>query len=186
MNKFSNQEAINCFSMMKSINIWIGILLFAMIISCQASSEDLSLLTSDELLSTCPPIALCPTDSICQVYKVIEQYPRFYHEECENLVNVDNRMKEVCAYEKMIEFIDENIVYPQVAVENNIEGSVVIQFVVRKTFGCLTDIEIVQDIGYGCGIEVQRVVSTMPDFVIGTQRSNPVNAVQLLRYTFEL
>jgi len=159
-----------------------------LLISCKKNNDDLRDLTSEEILSTCPSTieAFCPPDSICEVFVVIEQLPRFYHEECENLIGVPDRVKKECADEKLAEFLSANVIYPKLAKENNIEGTVVIQFLVRDTIGCLSDIKIVRDIGYGCGIEVQRVVSTMPDFVIGRQRGIPVNVRVNIPYEFNL
>jgi len=166
--------------------ILISILIF--LVSCKKDNDDLRNLTSEETLSTCPATleVFCHPDSICDVFKVVEEMPRFYHEECENLMGVTKQERNECATEKLVEFLEENVVYPQVAIENNIEGTVVVTFLVRDTLGCLSDIKIQSDIGYGCGIEVQRAVSTMPEFVIGRQRGIPVNVQVNVAYEFKL
>lgn len=56
-------------------------------------------------------------------------------------------------------FIQKNIVYPEKAIKNNIEGTVKIEFTVDHT-GAIKDISIVRDIGYGCAEEVIRVIET--------------------------
>lgn len=155
-------------------------------IFCKKEKEDLSLLTSNEILFTCDSLQFCPNPSgVCEIFKVVEQMPRFFSPDCENLM-ANNNTKRECADEKMIQFLKDNVVYPKIALDNNIEGEVVIQIVISKDNGCLSSISIVRDIGYNCGIEVQRVVSTMPDFIEGRQRGTPVDVQYNIPYTFEL
>lgn len=157
-----------------------------LLISCKKENEDLLFLTSDELLSTCSESIdeMCIDEENCDVFAVIEEMPRFNNEECEEIV--DRRERIDCANEKLAEYLSENVNYPEIARENKIEGTVTIRVLVRDTLGCLSNIEIVQDIGYGCGIEVQRVVSTMPNFVIGKQRGVPLNVRYFINYEFKL
>lgn len=61
--------------------------------------------------------------------------------------------------EKFYKHITQNIVYPQKAIENNIEGLVKISFVLKK-YGGFDNIEIIRDIGYGCAEEVIRVLKS--------------------------
>lgn len=57
------------------------------------------------------------------------------------------------------DFIQKNIVYPEKAIKNSIEGTVKIEFTVDHT-GVIKDITILRDIGYGCAEEVIRVIKT--------------------------
>ncbi len=153
---------------------------------CKKEQEDLSLLTSEEIIHICNPPTYCQDTSVsCDIFKVIEQMPRFFSEECENM-NAYHTTKKKCADEKMLQFLKDNVVYPKIAIDNNIEGEVVIQVVVEKQTGCLSHIKIVRDIGYNCGIEVQKVISTMPDFIVGRQVGTPVHVQLNIPYTFEL
>lgn len=143
--------------------------------------EDLSLLTSMEAIKNCVSL---DTNSVAEIFKVVEQMPRFISEECENLEFLSQKLE--CANEKLASFIGDNIIYPQVAIDNNIEGEVAVIFVINKG-GCHSAIRIAQeDIGYGCGIELQRVVSTLPDFIPGRQRGKEVRVQFVIRYEFKL
>ena len=81
--------------------------------------------------------------------------------------------KKACAEKKMLAFIYDKINYPQLARENEVAGTAVIQFVVEKN-GLITDLKIVKDPGAGLGREALRVVKTMPDWIPGKQRNEPV------------
>ena len=58
--------------------------------------------------------------------------------------------------------IQDNIVYPQVAIEQNIFGTVHIAFYVTEE-GYAVDHEVVKSIGGGCDEEALRVVKLIPD-----------------------
>lgn len=73
----------------------------------------------------------------------------------------------------MLAFIQKNLKYPDIALENGIEGTVVVEFVVEKD-GSLTDVKILKDIGAGCGNEAVRVIKQMPKWKPGKQRDMPV------------
>lgn len=85
-----------------------------------------------------------------------EEMPRFPG--CEHL---DTKAeKEECANKKLLEFIHQNLRYPELAVETRIEGRVTIRFVVSET-GNIENAEVLRDIGAGCGAEAVRTVLTM-------------------------
>lgn len=70
-------------------------------------------------------------------------------------------------------YLGENIKYPALAKENNIEGRVFVSFVVEKD-GRVANVKILRDIGGGCGAEAVRVVKAMPKWKPGKQRGKPV------------
>jgi periplasmic protein TonB len=86
---------------------------------------------------------------------------------------------------EMRKFLAENIKYPAIARENNIQGKVVLSFTVDKT-GKITDIAVIRDIGGGCGKEAVRVVNEMPRWVPGEAAGNPVKVKFTLPVTFKL
>ena len=103
-----------------------------------------------------------PTDEVSVVNKSElqddgpEEMPRFPG--CEDVANMEERKS--CAMTKLIEFLSENIVYPQEAKINNIEGMNVAKFVVGKD-GTLENIELLKDIGYGTGESTLNAVRSM-------------------------
>ncbi len=55
------------------------------------------------------------------------------------------------------QYLEKSLRYPEVALENKIEGKVTIEFTVETT-GTLTDFKVVRGLGYGCDEEVIRLV----------------------------
>lgn len=128
-----------------------------------------------------PPPPPPPKDEPEEIFKVVEDMPRFPG--CED--KTDKKERELCAQQKMLEFIYKNIKYPAIARENGIEGTVVISFVVEKD-GTISDASIVRDIGAQCGQEALRVVNTMPEWVPGKQRGRSVRVQFNLPVKFKL
>jgi TonB family protein len=84
-----------------------------------------------------------------------------------------------------IAFMGSNIRYPQEAMEEGIQGTVYVSFVVEKD-GSISNIKILRDIGGGCGQEAVRVVSMMPKWEPGTQRGKAVRVQFNMPVTFTL
>lgn len=70
----------------------------------------------------------------------------------------------------MYDFLATNIKYPAVARDNGIEGTVIVQFIVRED-GNIDDPQIVRGIGGGCDEEALRVVKEMPNWIPGEQNN---------------
>ncbi len=73
----------------------------------------------------------------------------------------------------MKKFIAENLVYPKLAREKGISGTVYISFTI-KADGSITDIKVLRGIGGGCDEEAVRVIQMMPRWKPGAQRGLPV------------
>ena len=69
--------------------------------------------------------------------------------------------------EAMVAFIDANIHYPQAAIDNLIEGTVVVAFNV-ETDGKLKDIKVVRPLDPDLETEAVRVVTLMPVWIPAT------------------
>src|SRR6187551_3792829 len=59
------------------------------------------------------------------------------------------------------QYLEKNLLYPEVALENKIEGRVTIQFTVETT-GTLSDFKVLRSLGYGCDEEVVRLIKEGP------------------------
>ena len=86
---------------------------------------------------------------------------------------------------EMLHYLAEQINYPSLARENNIQGNVVLSFVVGKD-GLVSDIEVLKDIGGGCGKESIRVVQSMPRWSAGEANGKPVKVKFTLPVRFRL
>lgn len=85
----------------------------------------------------------------------------------------------------MMEYLRNEIVYPAIARENNIQGTVALSFIVGKD-GTITDINIIKEPGGGCGREAVRVVQSMPKWTPGEANGNPVKVRFTLPVRFRL
>jgi len=85
----------------------------------------------------------------------------------------------------LMQFLRNNIRYPVLAIENNIQGRVVLQFIVN-TDGSIVDIQVVRSIDPLLDREAIRVVQTMPHWRPGKQGNQPVRVRFTLPIKFQL
>ncbi|WMX14543.1 MULTISPECIES: energy transducer TonB [unclassified Aureispira] len=97
---------------------------------------------------------------------------------------ISEEQRQACSVPKIQAFINENIVYPDSARARNIEGVVVVRFSVTKE-GKITDLELVRNIGAGCGQEAMRVIRMMPDFRPALRNGEPVATKMTLPIRFK-
>lgn len=91
-----------------------------------------------------------------EIFQVVESMPEFPGGE-----------------EARIQFLRDNIKYPQMARESGIQGTVYVTFVVEPD-GRVTGVRVLRGIGGGCDEEAVRVVKAMPRWIPGKQRGKPV------------
>lgn len=82
-------------------------------------------------------------------------------------------------------FIVRNVIYPEIALENNIQGKMEVSFVIEKD-GSVSNIKILKGLGYGCDEEVIRVVKRMPKWKPAILNGNFVRSQMILPVTFKL
>jgi protein TonB len=82
-------------------------------------------------------------------------------------------------------YLSKNIRYPAIARENNVQGRVIVQFVVEKD-GSLTDIKVVRGIGSGCDEEAVRALKASPKWKPGIQNGRPVRVQYSVPVSFAL
>lgn len=92
-----------------------------------------------------------------EVFKVVEKMPEYPGGSVE-----------------LLRFLAQNILYPEVARKENIQGLVVVQFIIGKD-GTIIDPHVVHGIGGGANEEALRVVKTMPKWKPGSQKGQAVN-----------
>ena len=78
----------------------------------------------------------------------------------------------------LLEYLRKNIKYPAICRENNIQGRVLVTFIVNKD-GAIVEPEVVKSVNPSLDKEALRVISQMPNWKPGSQRSKPVR----VRYT---
>ena len=75
--------------------------------------------------------------------------------------------------------------YPQIAIENNITGRVVVSFVIEKD-GRLTNIQVLQTPDSSLSDETIRVLKTSPKWTPGKQRNQTVRVKYTLPVQYNL
>lgn len=92
-----------------------------------------------------------------KVYSVVEQMPNFPGGE-----------------EALMKFINEHIKYPQSALEQGTQGTIMLRFVVTGTGG-IGEVQILKGLDPDCNNEAIRVVKSLPKFNPGMQQGRPVS-----------
>ncbi len=85
----------------------------------------------------------------------------------------------------MMKFLSDNIKYPVIAQENNIQGRVICNFVVEKD-GSITDVQVVRGVDPSLDREAVRVIQQMPRWKPGKQRGQAVRVRFTLPVVFRL
>ena len=103
-----------------------------------------------------------------KVYKTVDQLPQYPGGEV-----------------AMMNFLAQNIQYPANAAKNDIEGRVVLQFVVEKD-GQIGEVKVVRSVDPEIDAEAVRVVKSMPNFIPGRQEGKPVAVWYTIPISFKL
>lgn len=83
--------------------------------------------------------------------------------------------------DSMYSYLFRMLDYPDKALQNCIEGKVYVSFVVERD-GLITNVHTVRGIGGGCDEEAERVVRSMPRWLPGSYKNEPVR----VRYTLPM
>lgn len=106
-----------------------------------------------------------PEDELFTVVEVMPQYPG--------------------GVQEMMNFLANNLTYPEKARREQIEGRVFLNFIVEKD-GSVSNVKILRGIGAGCDEEAIRVVELMPKWEPGYQRGQAVRVAFNLPVNFRL
>ncbi|MCF0064334.1 TonB family protein [Dyadobacter chenwenxiniae] len=87
--------------------------------------------------------------------------------------------------EEMFKFLGRKIKYPTKAANANVQGKVILQFIVTVE-GDVRDIKVLKGIGSGCDEEAARVLALFPKWKPGRQNGKPVNVKYHLPVNFQL
>ena len=109
-----------------------------------------------------------PKRSEDEIFKAVEQMPQFPGGEA-----------------ALMKYIDSHIQYPPEAKKNNIQGRVVVQFVVDKT-GKVGEVKVVRSVDKDLDKEAVRLIKTLPKFIPGRQNGQTVAVWYTLPVKFEL
>ena len=103
-----------------------------------------------------------------EVFRSVEQMPQYPGGDAE-----------------LMKYLSSHIQYPAMAIENNVQGRVIVQFVVTKT-GAIGEVKVVRSVDRDLDKEAIRVVKSLPKFIPGKMNGQAVNVWYTLPVTFKL
>lgn len=115
-----------------------------------------------------PVVAEAPVVEEPKVFTFVEQNPEFPGGDGE-----------------LIKFLQKNISYPQMERDNDIQGKVLLRFVVMED-GSVADVNVMRGVSPGLDKEAVRVVKMLPKFKPGRQQGKPVRVYFNLPVVFKL
>ena len=109
-----------------------------------------------------------PVEKKEEVFRSVEQMPQFPGGDA-----------------ALTKFLSSHINYPPMAAENNIQGKVIVQFVVGKD-GKVGEVKVVRSVDKDLDREAVRVCKMLPKFTPGRQNGQPVSVWYTLPVQFKL
>lgn len=85
----------------------------------------------------------------------------------------------------LLRYLNNNVCYPSEAVDNGLQGKVVVSFVVERD-GSITEAKVVQSVAPSLDEEAVRVIKGMPRWQAGTQDGKPVRVKYNIPVSFRL
>ncbi|WP_425390073.1 energy transducer TonB [Ekhidna sp.] len=83
------------------------------------------------------------------------------------------------------QYLKEELIYPDAARENGIEGEVLLSLTISE-FGEILDIKIEKSLGYGCDEEAVRLINEGPEWTFAYSGDEPVKAKVEVKVKFKL
>ena len=102
------------------------------------------------------------------VYRAVEQMPKFPGGEA-----------------ALMKYLQDHVKYPPEAAKNNVQGHVIVQFVVKKD-GSIGEVKVVRSLEENLDKEAIRVVKSLPKFTPGRQDGKAVSVWYTLPVPFKL
>lgn len=145
-------------------------LLVAGNISCSQDVSQTEDAKEEVVAPVSPEAKEAPADSTAkeEVFMVAEQMPEF-----------PGGMKE------LLKFLQDNLKYPENAMKNNVQGRVIVQFVVEKD-GTPTEFKVLRSVDPDLDAEALRVMKAMPKWKPGMQKGQVVRVKFTVPVSFKI
>ena len=134
-----------------------------------------------------PPPPLPPSPTIDEdSLRIFAEHMPVFGEKCKALSGEDRKQ---CSDQALLRFVQQGLKYPRLALENGVEGVVVVQFVVEKD-GTISHLEPIRKLPTGCteaALEaIERINKEGQTFTPGIQAGRPVRVSFNLPVKFAL
>ena len=131
-------------------------------------TQEKEVVAMDVAVRTEPVIEAAPVVDGPKVFTVVEQMPQYPGGD-----------------EALVKFIQKNLQYPQMERDNDIQGRVLVKFIVNED-GSVSDAQVKRSISPGLDKEALRVINMLPRFIPGRQQGKAVKVYFLLPVAFKL
>ncbi len=170
LNRIKMMTTIKTSEWKKTRFIILFPLLVALVLMCTKNEEEQSAMTGDPGAEITPP-AIAPTftEEGGEIFFIVEEMPGFQDG----------------GQDAFRDYISKNLRYPETARENNIEGRVFVQFMV-KADGSVDEAKILRGVDPDLDEEALRVVRSSPKWTPGRQRGQAVNVAFTFPINFVL
>ena len=114
-----------------------------------------------------------------------EVRPDFSRQKIYQNVEVDEEPQFPGGERGLLDYIAENVVYPQTAIEEAVQGRVFVNFIVEPD-GSVSNAKVLRGIGYGCDEEAVRVIESLLTWEPGRRRDKEVRVAMTVPVNFKL
>jgi periplasmic protein TonB len=153
---------------------------FAPVVSVDSSINNVYMPTSDELkelkLNLPVDVTIPSIDGDADPIIPVDPEPRVFVEEPPQFPGGDAAL---------LRYVAENLRYPEVAVENRVQGRVFLKFVVNSD-GSVDRVEVIKGVDPALDAEAKRVIGTLPRFRPGKQNGVSVPVFFTIPVLFEI
>lgn len=153
--------------------------------------------TSQEILLNTPevntPEQIVLIDSVHAVVPEKQPLPKTEKKNPEAKTTVEEKSKAVGykqaepvgGYEELYSYFNQELLYPEGAIRDSIQGVVVIDFVIN-IYGKPEQIQVQQSLSEACDVEAVRVIETMQPWIPASFNGKPIPARISVPLTFQL
>ena len=140
----------------------------------------------DTTLYSVDPFTLSTSKFNLKILTTEDNPVQIMEKDNDTVYNSVEKMPEFPGGEKgLMEYVSNNVKYPEEAKNKNIAGRVFVSFVVEKD-GSINEVKVLRGIGGGCDEEAVRVIKSMPKWKPGKQNGKPVRVNFQMPFVFKL
>lgn len=131
--------------------------------------EFLAQMDSKKMVIELIPANITHSTADDEIYEVVENMPRFPNG----------------GMQALMQYLNENICYPEAAIKAGVQGRVTLQFIVDKD-GSIDDVKILRSVNPDLDAEAIRVIKMMPRWEPGTHKGKPVRVKYTVPVMFRI
>ncbi len=160
------------------------------IVDASEIKEDEEIKSQDELAQSKVQISVATVEGTDDIHGIdiadLEQHKVIAEEKAEKIFDVVEQLPEFPGGEQaLMKYLRDNLQYPTIARETQIQGKVFVKFVINKN-GEVSNVQLIRAPHASLGAEAVRVVKGMPKWIPGRQNGKTVNAYFTLPVEFIL